>query len=90
MLDRADLLITRQLDLVRFLKLQKLKCLTTLSALSPPQMELVHKMSTMLIHESSDLNIGKVDDVDNSSDTAEDPPVIGAMKRRLIESVFTS
>ena len=56
MLDRANSMISRQLDLVKYIKFQKMKWMTVMTVLKPSQMLLIDKLSKMLIHESSDLH----------------------------------
>ena len=55
-------MISGQLDLVKYIKLQKMKWLTVMTMLKPSQMLLIDKLSKMLIYESSDLH--SIDDED--------------------------
>ena len=57
MLDRAEYSITKQLDLVQFIRLQRMQWLSLLTLLKPPQLRLVEDLTKMLIHESSDLDV---------------------------------
>ena len=57
MLDRAEYSITKQLDLVQFIRLQRMQWLSLLTLLKPPQLRLMEDLTKMLIHESSDLDV---------------------------------
>ena len=60
MLARANAQITKQLDLVKFVRRQKMLVYTALATLTGPQLNLVHKLGQAQIYESSE--------IENSSD----------------------
>lgn len=62
MLKRADSSIKKQMDLVRYIKLQRFHWLSAPLLLKPPQLDLMEKVATMQIRESSDLDRGSEDD----------------------------
>ena len=56
MLKRADQQIARQLDIARFIKLRQMQVISMMALFKPFQLPLIDKVSTMLMHESSDLS----------------------------------
>ena len=88
MLYRADQSITRQLDLMRYIKLQRFQWLSVLLLLKRPQWKLIDKVSSMHIRESSDLSRGSVEEFSNSN--TQDPPIMQSEQRRLVELILKS
>ena len=53
MLDRAESTITRQLDLAKFLKKQRMFLISIMATLSMPQLLMVQRLSENLINETA-------------------------------------
>ena len=56
MIDRAEFMIKKQLDLVQFVHQQRLLMLNLLTTLTMPQINAMAKLNEFVINESSDLN----------------------------------
>ena len=59
-LNRSQRQINRELDLVRFLKIQQMQWLAVLTSLDSTQLQLIDRLSMRLVHESSD--VGRASD----------------------------
>ena len=55
-LNRSQRQINRELDLVRFLKIQQMQWLAVLTSLDSTQLQLIDRLSMRLVHESSDVD----------------------------------
>jgi len=53
---KADISVTKELDLVKFIRRQRLQTFATLATLNVRQQFIVDKMAHLLIRESSDLD----------------------------------
>ena len=62
MLAKADISVSRELDLVKFIQRQRLTTFTSLVSLNARQKYVADKMATKIIRESSDLDDNESED----------------------------
>ena len=84
MLRRANQSIVRQLDLVRYVKLRQMMWLNVLTELKPSQLNLIDILSTMVIHDTSDLN----EQHENASSEGKAPLKESINLKKLEKSTF--
>ena len=92
MLRRAEYLFRRELDLVRFVRRQRMLTFATLAQMSRSQQRVTENMSQLVFHESSepgqtDSDSAPYDDVDLS--TKMDPKKEGYEQEELDENIET-
>ena len=72
MIEKANVSVARELDLIKFIQRQRLTTFTTLCSFNGRQKFIADKMSTKLIRESSDLNEGTEDDFELDQENVQD------------------